>query len=103
MPESEAELWIGWGTHVFHDSNDGETRGNTLETYINEQFDRAEANPGEDFFSALGKATYEGRPLSREEKVASQISPLLVDAIRLFTLFPSLSPTLPNIQTPMRS
>ena len=68
MPESEAELWIGWGTHVFHDSNDGETRGNTLETYINEQFDRAEANPGEDFFSALGKATYEGRPLSREEK-----------------------------------
>lgn len=31
------------------------------------QFDRAEANPGEDFFSALAQATYRGRRLTREE------------------------------------
>jgi len=38
-----------------------------LERYLHEQFDRAQANPGEDFFSALTQATYRGRALTREE------------------------------------
>lgn len=67
VPESEAETWIGWGMHVFGDKNPEERTGETLETYLEEQFDRAEANPGEDFFSALAKATYWDRPLTREE------------------------------------
>lgn len=67
MPESEAEIWIGWGIHVFKVSGGPFKKGNTLENYLHAQFDRAEASPGEDFFSALTQATYRGRRLTREE------------------------------------
>jgi cytochrome P450 len=67
VPESEAETWIGWGIHVFR-AVDGEFKtGNVLEEYLHAQFDRAEAHPGEDLFSALTQATYRGRRLTREE------------------------------------
>jgi len=66
MPESEADLWIGWGIHVFKVTG-GLKKGVALEEYLHAQFDRAQANPGEDFFSALTRATYRGRPLTREE------------------------------------
>lgn len=64
VPETEAETWIGWGIHVFRD---GDSKGNALEDYLTDQFDRAEANPGDDFFSALTQAEFRGRRLSREE------------------------------------
>jgi cytochrome P450 len=64
VPESEAETWIGWGVHVFRD---GGSKGETLEKYLHAQFDRAIANPGVDFFSALTQATFRDRPLTREE------------------------------------
>jgi cytochrome P450 len=64
MPESEATTWIGWGIHVFRD---GASKGATLEAYLHQQFDRAVAHPGDDFFSALTKATFRGRALTREE------------------------------------
>ena len=66
MPESEAEVWIKWGTHVFRDAS-GVSKGAEMEAYSNQLFDRAEANPGDDFFSALTRATFEGRPLTRQE------------------------------------
>ncbi|MCF7676070.1 MAG: cytochrome P450 [Akkermansiaceae bacterium] len=66
MPESEAEIWIGWGTHVFREG-DGKSKGAALETYLNGLFDHAEASPGDDFFSALTQATFRGRRLTREE------------------------------------
>lgn len=64
VPESEAQTWIGWGVHVFRD---GESKGGKLEAYLHEQFDKAEANPGDDFFSALTKAKFQGQPLTRTE------------------------------------
>ena len=67
VPESEAETWIDWGVHVFRDSVSGEPKGEELEAYLQEQFDRAVENPGEDFFSALTKATFQNRALTREE------------------------------------
>jgi len=69
MPESEAETWIRWGIHVFRveDGELGKEKGAALETYLQAQFDRAEAGPGEDLFSALTQATYRGRRLTREE------------------------------------
>ena len=67
MPPEEGETWIQWGIHVFHDGTDGEVKGAELERYLNRQFDRAVASPGADFFSALAQATYQGRPLTREE------------------------------------
>jgi len=67
VPETEAETWIGWGTHVFRDAGAGAKKGESLEAYLNRQLDRALEEPGEDFFSALAKATFRGRALTREE------------------------------------
>jgi len=67
VPESEAETWIGWGIHVFKVTGGEFKKGNVLEEYLRSQFDRAEAAPGEDFFSALTQVTFRGRPLTREE------------------------------------
>ncbi len=64
VPESEAVTWIGWGIHVFRD---GGSKGAILESYLHQRFDQAAANPGADFFSALTRATFRGRPLTREE------------------------------------
>src|SRR5688500_10937584 len=66
MPQAEAEIWIGWGTHVFREG-DGTSKGAALETYTNRLLDRAAAAPGGDFFSALTQAKFQGRPLTREE------------------------------------
>ena len=66
MPESEAEVWIKWGTHVFRDAS-GVSKGAEMEDYSNQLFDAAQANPGDDFFSALTRATFDGRPLTRDE------------------------------------
>lgn len=67
VPESEADTWIGWGIHVFKVTGGEFKKGIVLEDYLSAQFDRAEKNPGEDFFSALTQATYQGRRLTREE------------------------------------
>lgn len=66
MPESEADIWIGWGTHVFREGN-GDRKGAALEDYMNSLIDRARQSPGDDFFSVLAQAELNGRPLSREE------------------------------------
>jgi len=66
VPETEADTWIGWGIHVFRVSG-GVKKGIALEEYLHAQFDQAEADPGEDFFSALTQASYHDRPLTREE------------------------------------
>jgi cytochrome P450 len=66
VPESEAEKWIAWGVHVFR-KDGGLKKSAGLDEYLEEAFERAFANPGEDFFSALTKATFRGRPLTREE------------------------------------
>lgn len=67
VPESEADTWIDWGIHVFKVTGGTFKTGNVLEDYLNAQFDRAEADPGDDFFSALTQASIDGRPLTREE------------------------------------
>jgi cytochrome P450 len=69
VPESEADLFISWGIHVFHveDGERGVHKGAALERYLNEQFDRAAATPGDDFYGLLTRASFRGRPLTREE------------------------------------
>jgi cytochrome P450 len=66
VPESEAATWIGWGIHVFKVSGTLK-KGVALEDYLHAQFDRAEQSPGDDFFSALTTAEYQGRRLTRDE------------------------------------
>jgi cytochrome P450 len=66
MPDCEADIWISWGTHVFREG-DGRSKGTALEIYLNSLIDRAEAAPGDDFFSGLTRAEFRGRSLTREE------------------------------------
>jgi cytochrome P450 len=66
VPESEAERFIAWGVHVFHGEK-GVEKAAELERYLNEQFDKAAASPGDDFYGLLTKATFHGRPLTRDE------------------------------------
>lgn len=66
-PEKEAETWIGWGIHVFKVTGGDFKKGTVLEDYLTQKFDAAEAAPGEDLFSALVRAEYRGRKLTREE------------------------------------
>ena len=68
MPESEADTWISWGVHVFHDRDDGSGEGHLLEAYTGEQIKKAAENPGDDFFSYLNQVEFEGRKLTFEEK-----------------------------------
>ncbi len=68
MPMEAADEWISWGLHVFSDPEGHNVeKGNVLDRYLHAQFDRAEADPGEDFFSALTKATHKDRALTRDE------------------------------------
>jgi cytochrome P450 len=69
LPESEAETWIRWGTHVFRvaDGGLGKEKGAALDAYLRRQFERASANPGDDMFSALARARFRGRPLTHDE------------------------------------
>lgn len=69
VPLAEAEIWIGWGTHVFRDGGNGAKKGAALESYLQGQFERAAAHPGPDFFSALTQATFRGRLLTPEERM----------------------------------
>ena len=68
VPESEAERFIGWGVHVFHGEH-GVRQAVELERYLNAQFDRAAANPGDDFYGVLTQAEFRGRPLTRAEQL----------------------------------
>ena len=69
VPEAEADVWISWGTHVYRDVDAAGKveRGRQFEQYLHSLFDRALANPGEDLFSYLNQATFQGRPMTREE------------------------------------
>jgi cytochrome P450 len=65
--EAEADIWIGWGIHVFKVTGGEFKKGTVLEDYLQQRFDKAEASPGDDFFSALTQADFRGRKLTREE------------------------------------
>ncbi len=68
MPGEAAEQWISWGLHVFSGpEGHSEEKGSVLDNYLHAQFDRAESEPGEDFFSALTQATFRDRKLTRDE------------------------------------
>lgn len=65
--QEEADIWISWGVHVFHDPSKGKV--STLNEYIAAQLDRAVRAPGDDFFSALTRAEFQGQKLTHDEMV----------------------------------
>ena len=70
MPMDAADEWISWGQHVFHgDAGHSEEKGDVLDDYLHRQFDRAQQEPGDDFFSALASAEFRGRKLTRDELI----------------------------------
>ncbi len=64
---SEADEWISWGVNVLRDGELSVEKGARLEQYIHRKLDRAEKEPGGDFFSALVQADFRGRRLTRAE------------------------------------
>ena len=65
----ESEVWIGWGTHVFRSEGealDGD-KAALLYDYIDEEIERATANPCGDLYSVLLETEIDGRPLTKEE------------------------------------
>lgn len=69
LPAKEAETWIAWGTHVFRSEETklDASKANILYDYIEEQIDKASADPGDDIYSVLLKTEYDGRLLTKEE------------------------------------
>jgi cytochrome P450 len=67
VPISEADIWISWGIHVFHNPTKDEPQSSKLDDYIARRLDIAEHSPGDDFFSALIQAGFQGRKLTRDE------------------------------------
>jgi cytochrome P450 len=61
--ESEAQVWIGWGTHVFEEGD-----GSLVDEYVRRKFAEAEGSDGDDFFSVLNRVEFRGRRLTNEEK-----------------------------------
>jgi cytochrome P450 len=66
VPRAHADRWMRWGVHVFR-KQEGLEKSPGLDEYIAEQFERARREPGDDFFSALVQARFQGRPLREEE------------------------------------
>lgn len=67
VDESEADLWISWGTHIFKEG-DGVSKGAELGRYIRRKFETSENPNGDDFFSVLKRVDFRGRKLTLEEK-----------------------------------
>jgi cytochrome P450 len=67
VEESEAQEWIGWGIHVFKVTGGEFKKGTLLDAYLERRFAQAQAQPGQDFFSALLQAQVNGRRLTHEE------------------------------------
>lgn len=69
MPIAEADLWTGWGLHVFRAEHGYDLeRAGRLVDYIADRLDRAEQWPGS-LFAYLRTAMFDGRPLTRDEQM----------------------------------
>ncbi len=69
IPFEESEVWIAWGTHVFRSEDTALDRdkANVLYDYIENQIDKAIANPGDDLYSMLLSSEVNGKKLTKEE------------------------------------
>jgi len=68
VPIDHADLFISWGNDVLR-VDPASASEELCDAYIEKQLDNAAENPGDDMFSALNAAQYQGRHLTREEKI----------------------------------
>lgn len=68
-PYEESELWISWGTHVFRSKDDplNKDKANILYDYLDQQIERAIAQPSDDLYSVLLASEVNGNKLTKEE------------------------------------
>lgn len=66
-PPEDAERWLEWGIHVFDRGADGKSANRELDGYLERLVDESRASPRDDFFGALARAEFRGRPLTRDE------------------------------------
>jgi cytochrome P450 len=64
MPESEADVWIKFGTDVFKEGQE-----QALVSYLEAQTDKADNEPSPSIFGVLKGLTLDGRPLTRDERL----------------------------------
>lgn len=64
MPESEADVWMQFGTDVFRTGH-----ADTLVAYLEEQTDKADREDSDSIFGVLKRLTLNGRPLTRDERL----------------------------------
>lgn len=67
LPDAEADIWIGWGIHVFRDGELG-SKDSELDQYILRKLEETKDSQADDFFSQLSQANYRDRKLTLEEK-----------------------------------
>ena len=69
VPLEHAELFISWGNDALrYKEIEDEVGAENCDAYVKRQLERAEEQPGDDLFSKLNEAEYEGRKLTQEEK-----------------------------------
>lgn len=75
VPFEESETFISWGVHVFRSDDNplDNSKANVLFDYIDEQIEKAIANPNEDMYSTLLAADFQGRKLNIEEVKGAMI------------------------------
>ena len=91
VPESEAEIWIGWGIHVFKATSGGFKQGSVLDDYLEAKFDAASGSGGDDLLDTTWAllrefiaAVYEGHGSShsyQELYAAVEAAADAVDAV----------------------
>jgi len=64
MPESAATVWMNFGTDVFRSGS-----ADALVEYLEQQTDRVDREEDDSIFGFLKRATFEGRPLTRDERL----------------------------------
>lgn len=73
MPEEEADVWVKWGINVFGAQKSGDKpdldRADALVAYVAEKTDAADNLPPGSLFAVLARATVDGRPLTRDERM----------------------------------
>ncbi len=70
VPESEADIWIDWGIHVFRDGADPGKKGSALEAYLRHAIQAAQSGASdENFFEALNRMKVDDRLLDEKEKL----------------------------------
>lgn len=69
VPIEEAQVWIGWGTHVFRSDDNplDSSKANALYDYLDNAIAQAKVTPKDDLYSLLLGATVDGNKLTDDE------------------------------------